>query len=147
MFIHICLLCAARVVGPKHALAVAFCIIAQVMVSAARIEWMLTQLRQGRQVRLRLNSHLGKLLVHAELLDHFCPNMHNQVAIDVLIALRAQLASNVVVDHGHKTSEGSSRISFSFTWAPTGVLPTGALAHASQPDNGDDGSFNRLGLP
>ena len=113
------------------------------MVSAARIEWMLTQLRQGRQVRLRLNSHVGKSVVHAEMLDHYCPSMLNHLAIELLIALRAQLASNVVVDHGHKSSEGSSRISFSLTRAPTRNVVAGTVTQTNQQNNGNDNYFDR----
>jgi len=46
--------------------------------------------------------------------------MLNQIAIDLLVALRAQLAHNVVVDHGDKSSSGSCRITFSLTKAPVG---------------------------
>ena len=105
------------------------------MVSAARIEWILAQLRQGRQIRLRTNSHVGKCVVHAELLDHFCPTMLNQIAIDLFIALRAQLAYTVVVDHGHQSSSGSSRISFSVKRCPVGSV---MAVSGSQSTSGND---------
>ena len=112
------------------------------MVSAARVHWMITQLRLGRQIRLRINTHVDRTLVHAELLDHYCPTMNNSFAIAILDLLLVQLQSSVVVDHGHKSSSGSSRVSFALTRAPIGNVVAGAVSHRNSDNSNDPGNSN-----
>ena len=82
------------------------------MVTAARLQWAIGQLRNGMQARLRINSHDDKVIVHLCFLTHASGLMSNEFLINTLEGLARSLPTFVVTDHGHARSDGCSQMSF-----------------------------------
>ena len=81
------------------------------MVTHARVCWLLDQLRNGRQARLRVATHPDRTCVQVTLLAYRTHSMCNSIAIAWLELLLGKLDGTVAVDHGHRKSTGENFVS------------------------------------
>ena len=104
------------------------------MVVDARLQWLLGALREGRQTRLTITSHSnGHITLKYKLGQPSSSAADNVFTAEVTESVRQQLLSRIVVNHGHRSSDGSSHVSLSLRQPP-------AIAHPAAPvNNGDDG--------
>ena len=82
------------------------------MASAARVAWILAELKCGRRAKLRVSSWASQITVHSTLVRVQVPQHLIAFAITMLEHFQADLAHWHTVDHGHKDSVGNSRVSF-----------------------------------
>lgn len=69
------------------------------MVTASRIAWVLDQLRQDRQIRMKLATHEDRVILHIVLLTRFDAAMRNNIAIFWLYSVLEGLIQFFAVDH------------------------------------------------
>ena len=98
------------------------------MVVAAMLDWILAQLRAGRQARMRFASHPDRLLLQIVLLPKMDDKTQNSVLIDLIYSVTGSLPWTVSVDHGHKNSRGEAHISLQLR---------AVVAHAAAPAEPD----------
>eukprot|EP00972_Heterocapsa_arctica_P069663 10294097-Heterocapsa_arctica.AAC.1 len=108
------------------------------MVTASRLEWLSAQLAAGRQCRVRMNSHLDRVIIHFVLLPLIDPCMLNYFALMMTHSMTAVLHEAIVVDHGHGTSSGEAHVSFSYKPRPL-LRPAGPPLPVQPPDRPPDG--------
>eukprot|EP00973_Karenia_brevis_P026739 3690143-Karenia_brevis.AAC.1 len=112
------------------------------MVTASRLEWALEQIAAGRKVRVRLNSHAGKMIIHVHLLSEYCTDLVHAATTLLLTHVLNCLDDYVAVDHGHKHSNGESH--FSIVLKTRASIPHGHR-HASSDSNDDSGDNDDFG--
>ena len=81
--------------------------------TAGRIQWLRERLEAGQQAHCRVTSMRGELTVRIRLLPPAVIDStvkSNTVLLAMLMALEAELCSNIAVDHGHRTSTGESHV-------------------------------------
>ena len=98
------------------------------MVSAARLDWISQQLKLGRQCRLRINPHVGRVVIQITLLTNVDPRMLNNLALSIVECLQHGLSDSSAVGHGHRNSKGESHISIIMKELPTAALDAGSGA-------------------
>eukprot|EP00959_Pyramimonas_sp_CCMP1952_P353390 7403962-Pyramimonas_sp.AAC.1 len=70
------------------------------MVHVARLDWIVQHLRLGRQVSVRVHSHIGKLNVHVCPYSDRSWGMQNKLAIDLITHIAHDFVFFTIVDHG-----------------------------------------------
>lgn len=102
------------------------------MVSAARLEWIIQQLAAGRQASIRLLTYDDHMSVKVCLMPKYDPQMRNMLASGFLHSILLNIDGAIVVDHGHKKSNGESHICFKLRPKPD--ITQADRAAASFPD-------------
>ena len=100
------------------------------MVSAARLEWIISELSSGRQASVKLLTYSSHVTVKVCLKPERAPHMRNMLVIYTLQSMLTHINEAVVVDHGHRKSNGETHVSFSMKPLPTatGMENVGAPA-------------------
>ena len=89
------------------------------MVSAARVEWVLRELTAGRQASAKVITYTDRMVIKLCLFPSYAPLMRNGILCSLMQSVLADMESAIVVDHGHKKSNGESHIQFMFRPSPT----------------------------
>ena len=118
------------------------------MVSAARLDWLLSELNAGRQCKCHMNTHAGKFTIRFTLTTQYDAATINLAPICLIQSLKHCLGQFVVVDHGHGNSAGDSHCSFVFKTlhapAPTSSVPHGASYKNEGKDSTQIGLVQRI---